>query len=76
MLSTILMITVILVVAAWAIFMLSMMATPNPAWSKQSGMDIWTDPATGCRYVEANGETQVLTALVRPDGKPDCEVKP
>lgn len=45
----------------------------DPAWSTQGGVRVWTDPATGCRYTQAETGMQ---PLVGPDGRPDCLMRP
>lgn len=42
----------------------------DPDWTRHSGIAVWTDPKTGCRYAQNRDGMQ---PLLGPDGRPDCE---
>lgn len=45
----------------------------EPGWETLGGIEVWTDPKTGCRY---NRGAEGMSPLVGPDGKPDCARRP
>lgn len=50
--------------------------TPRPvqatAYTQTASVELWTDPATGCKYVSAGGRSP-YTVRVKANGLPLCE---
>lgn len=44
-------------------------AFQSGAWSFEGGVQVWTDPKTGCRYTNSEYGMQ---PLIGRDGRPDC----